>query len=48
MYGRNDTCTLFALKWLWFMDIKMKNFYLDMFQRLAVGEFTGYVTFKKG
>ena len=44
MYGRNDTCTRFSLKWLWFMDIKMKKFYLDLFQRLTVGEFTRYVT----
>ena len=25
--GRKDTCTQFTLKWLCFMDIKMKNFY---------------------
>ena len=30
------------------MDIKMKNFYLDLFQRFTVGKFTRYVTFKKG
>ena len=30
------------------IDITMKNFYLDMFQRLTVGAFTGYVTFEKG
>ena len=29
------------------MDIAMKKFYLDMFQRLIVGSFTGYVTFEK-
>ena len=29
------------------MDIKMKNFYLDLFQSLNVGAFTGYVTFEK-
>ena len=29
------------------MDITLNNFYLDMFQRLTVGEFTGYVTFEK-
>ena len=29
------------------MDIKMKNFYLDLLQRLAVGAFTGYDTFEK-
>ena len=45
--GRNDTCTQFTLKWLCFMDIKMKNFYLDPFQRLTVGAFTRYVTFHK-
>ena len=47
MYERNDTCTQSALKWFWLMDIKMNNFYLDMFQRLTVGEFTGYITFHK-
>ena len=30
------------------MDITMKNFYLDLFQRLNVVEFTRYVTFEKG
>ena len=30
------------------MDITMKNLYLDLFQRLIVGAFTGYVTFEKG
>ena len=29
------------------MDITMKNFYLDFFQRLTIGAFTGYVTFEK-
>ena len=29
------------------MDIKMKNLYLDLFQRLTVGAFTRYVTFQK-
>ena len=47
VYGRNETCTRFALKWLWFMDIKMKKLYLDLFQRLTVGAFTRYVTFHK-
>ena len=47
MNVRNDTCTRFALKWFSLMDIKMKNFYLDLFQRLTVGEFTRYVTFEK-
>ena len=28
-------------------SIKMKNFYLDLLQRLTIGEFTGYVTFEK-
>ena len=37
IYGRNGTCTNFSLKWLWFMDIKMRNYYLDMLQRLIVG-----------
>ena len=45
--GRNDTCTRFTIEWWWFMDIKMKNFYLDLFQRLTAGAFTGYVTFEK-
>ena len=45
--GRNDTCTQSTLKWLCFMDIKMKNFYSDLFQRLNVGAFTRYVTFHK-
>ena len=30
------------------VDITMKNFYLDLFHTLIVGEFTGYVTFDKG
>ena len=45
--GRNDTCTQFSLEWLRFMHMKMKNFYLDLLQRLTVGAFTGYVTFEK-
>ena len=47
VYGRNDTCTRFSLKWLWFMDIKMKNLYLDLLQILTVGAFTRYLTFQK-
>ena len=45
--GRNDACTQFTLKWLCFMDIEIKNFYLDLFQRFTVGAFTRYVTFHK-
>ena len=45
--GINDTCTHFSLEWLRFMDMKMKNFYLDLLQRLTVGAFTKYVTFEK-
>ena len=45
--GRNDTCTYFTLNLSCFMDIKMKNFCLDPFQRLTVGAFTRYVTFHK-
>ena len=29
------------------MDIKMKKFYLDLFQRLTVEAFTGYVPLRK-
>ena len=45
--GIHDTFTQFTLNWLCFMDIKMKNFYLDLFQRLTVGPFTRYFTFQK-
>ena len=46
VFMMNGTCTYFTLE-LCFMDIKMKNFYLDPFQRLTAGAFTRYVTFHK-
>ena len=30
------------------MDITMKKFYLDLFQRVTLGAFTRYGTFEKG